>query len=409
MVDARIRRLTGTTAKIYGISLITIPISTRLFGPEQFGILNTFVAILCVLLIPAMLKLEVAVGISRSLVGASSLARTAFAILCTYCAILSLGAAILSYVEIGLAAEIVQVIPFLPVGVFGAGMIALNSAFLTASDKAEEVNSLQYNQLLTTLVGQVVFGLVGFTKYGLLLADVIGRNVRTLWMSNCIVAYEIFGPVLSWKSVKGELAKHWRFPAFVMTGNLSRYTLSYAIPIVVFHAYGAEAAGYLAVAQRLTGLPRTVVGTAFNATLTTDWREGHLQSGFLEKYRRISRLLLVILGIMIVGIAAVMMVAAPFILGESWGDVGIIVCLLGGYYYLDAHLFSLTASLQLRGLQYVGLFSDVGSAVAQLACLIFAFQMDFDFLSAVALVGAVGTATLLLSEIVQYHALKRSL
>lgn len=409
VVDSRIRRLTGTTAKIYVISLVTIPISTRLFGPEHFGILNTYVAILCVLLIPSMLKLEGAVAISRSLVGATFLARTSFAILCVYCLILVAGAAVLTYFDFGLAAEILQVIPFLPLGVFGAGMITLNAAFHTASDKAEEVNSLQYYQLLTTLIGQVVFGLMGLTKYGLLMADVIGRNVRTYWMSNCILAYELFGPVLTWKAIKAELAKHWRFPAFVMTGNLSRYTLSYAIPIVVFHAYSAEAAGYLAVAQRLTGLPRTVVGSAFNATLTSDWRSGHLLPGFLDNYRRISRLLLVILGVMIIAIAATMLTAAPLILGESWEDVGIIVCMLGGFYYLDAHLFSLTASLQVRGLQYVGLFSDVGCALAQLGCLIYASRMGFDFLSAVALVGATGAATLLVSEIAQYYALRRSL
>ena len=409
LIDERIRKLTGTTLKIYVISLITIPISTRLFGPDQFGVLNTFVAILCVLLIPAMLKLEVAVSISSSLIGASSLARTAFFSLTIYCGILSVAAIVFSVYDIGFSDEITTVIPLLPIGVFGAGLISLNAAFLTSMDRAQEINKLQYNQLVVTLANQIVFGVLGLTKYGLLLADVIGRNVRTLWMFNCLIAYDLYGPILSWQAIKREVSNHWRFPAFVMTGTLARYSLSYSIPIVVFHTYGAESAGFLAIAQRLAGLPRTLVGGAFNATLTADWRTQHLLDGFLGSYRVTSRLLLIILGVLMIAIAAVMIVATPMILGAAWSDVGVIVSILGGYYFLDAHLYALSAALQLRNLQYVGLISDVLSAIAQLVCLIIAFQMKFEFLSAVALVGAVGAVTLLLAEIFQYQALKRSL
>jgi hypothetical protein len=405
LFDSRLKQLAYGTLKIYLVGFAIIPLSTRIYGPEAFGVLNTYVSLVCILVIPAMLKIDLAISMCKNSEEASALARIATASLVFYT--LGLCGLILVFGHHVKSSfpEIAAALPIIPLGVFGGGVISIVGSLYVSERNIVEANKLQFTQLVTTLFAQVVLGVMGLKTIGLLLSDAIGRNTQLYNLINRLYAAAKYYKPIKHGELTALLIRYRRFPIFIVPGNLGRYAISYSIPIAVFQYYGAESAGVLAVAQRLAGLPRTVFGSAFNLMFTVDWKQGSSVQQLVGIYKSKSRLLLLTLGALCIVIALSLSVGATHLLGAEWGLVGYVVCAITPFYLLDAHLFSVSPLMQLWGRQKLLMVFDVMIATSQLLAVVGSVVFELPFYISVLVLGGLAAFACLIVEIVQYRML----
>lgn len=238
------------------IGFAAAPLITRLYTPEQFGVLGAFASLLGMTGIVATLRFEVGIPIAKNdqqaaEVGLMALLSTAgVALIAT-----AIGFGLSGVIATRLGQpQLVHYIWLLPVAILIVGSIQTLNYWAIRKRDFTRISRMKFSQGIGTAAMQIGLGWMGLGSLGLLLGDTFGRaiggtSVVTDFLRKDAQRLQPIG----FTQLQLRLLEFWRFPvfsgssAFINAAGLQLPTLLLAT------LYGAHIAGFYTLAWRMVG------------------------------------------------------------------------------------------------------------------------------------------------------------
>jgi O-antigen/teichoic acid export membrane protein len=280
--------VSGTTgAQI--LLILSIPFLTRLYTPEDFGILAVYASLLSFIVVIASLRYELAIPLPKNEVEAANVAFLSLLLvivitILTGIVVLIFGSSIIKLMNVPLLANHLWL---LPVGVFFSGVYTV---FNYCSIRRKHYKSIAYAEFTKSVVSIVTqFTVFKLGSIGLLLGQVVSQIVGTTTLAKSALSMPRFKQI-SWRGVC-QIAKRFRqFPIFSTWNSLLNTAGLYFPPLLLAIFFGPISAGLYSIANRVLNLPASIIGRAVGQVFFTDASKarreknlGPLISKILEK------------------------------------------------------------------------------------------------------------------------------
>lgn len=374
--------------------LLASPLLTRLYAPEDFGVLAIYVSMFSLVVVFAGLRFEGAIPLPEEDSDGLALLVLAVGSILAVCVVLAIiartfGAEIGGLVN---APDLGSHLWLVPLAVLAAGIYQVLSFWAIRMSAFHAIARTKLHQGLGMAVTQSVLGLVIRGPLGLLLGDVVGRAIGI----TTLVRHSM--KTTDWKAVRAlrlarlsEVAK--RFKRFPLISAPSRMINAAGLdlpPIMLAAFFGTEVAGWFLLTQRLVGAPASLIGQAVaqvylgEAATLVRQAEAGVRPLF---FRTVKMLLLVgappILLLMLLGPWAFSVV-----FGTEWVVSGQYVRLTALMFLAQFVVVPVSETLNILERQDLQLWWDIGRLFASLGAILVAQLFGYSHLTAVFLYGA---------------------
>ena len=315
--------LIGTVAG-QAASVLLSPVLTRLYSPEQFGVLSVYTSVLYMLGVVAALGFELAIPIARSDAEFASLLLGSALAVGVMTGVVALAAWLLpasAFTSMALA----PLLPYrylLPLGFLCMGGYYVVVAAATRRGAFGDIARTRISQGLSGPLTQILLGAIGAGAPGLLVGFVIGQSSGTfLLLSRSVPRMGDLRNVVSWHGFCTTLRRYAQFPLFASWARLLDMAGSGPVFFLLLSAcYSSEVAGFLFLTERIIARPLLIVSTSLLQVFTGE--AGHaVQSDPAKLGRRFwqvmpRHLLLSTLWIVLANLAADRVF--PILFGQQW-------------------------------------------------------------------------------------------
>ncbi|MGC9341488.1 MAG: lipopolysaccharide biosynthesis protein [Bacteroidales bacterium] len=317
--------LAGGTTLSQSIILLATPLITRLYTPDDLGILGVFTSFLTISLVVSSLRYEIAIPLPTKDHDAFNLLVIAI--------LINVGISILIIPFIVFFAqpiatlisvpEISSWLYLLPVGLLFAGLYKALYYWNIRKSKFGTLSKTKFIQSFS-MVG-IQLAAFKLASLGLILGQIAGRTagfstmVKDLWKKD----YYLFSHV-NWKSLRRMAKRYVKLPMY-STWNGFFNTAGMQLPPVFFAAlFSPAAAGIYAIMTRVLTLPINLISNAvadvFFSSASRSYQEGKLSEIIEKIYGFLIEL--------IIPVALILIFSGPiifsFVLGKEWMEAGIL-------------------------------------------------------------------------------------
>ncbi|MEM2045975.1 MAG: oligosaccharide flippase family protein [Candidatus Bathyarchaeia archaeon] len=317
--------LAGGTALGQAISVLASPILTRLYTPDDFGVLAVYSSILGILSVVASWRYELAIPLPDKDEDAVSLVALSLGIVLLMSFLVGLGIWLLGnqIVQWVNTPALRPYIWFLPVGVLLVGWYQVFNYWAVRNKDFVVIAKTKLNQGIGSASTQVVAGFLKFGPVGLLIGQVLGQSAGVLglalqfWKNQRTTGFNIVNiGFIAQRYKRFPLLSVW--PAFVNSIGLQ-------LPILALSGiYGSQVTGWFALTNKVFGVPLSLISASTASVLlgqaAEDCRLGnnHMNMLFWKVIRQQS---LIVLPILL--FVPLYPIVFPLIFGQDWKQSGI--------------------------------------------------------------------------------------
>jgi O-antigen/teichoic acid export membrane protein len=271
--------LASGTAIGQAIVILCSPILTRIYTPADLGILTVFMSVVSLVGVIVSLRYEFAIPLPED----ERIAASVFAI-CMVCtvsisvvsglAIWLSGAWIASYIPLE---ALVPFLWFVPIALLGSGLYGAMSSWTIRTQGFRYLASTRPAQRAGQSLATIGLGLLGFGPLGLLIGDVVGRCVAVLplarhcWSRGLSTSL----PVLTIAEIRHSAHRYRRFPVLSSWAALLNAAGTWLPMMFMAAFYSLQVAGWLALAQRVLGIPLTLFSASVANVYFSDCARAH--------------------------------------------------------------------------------------------------------------------------------------
>jgi len=369
--------LTGGATIAFGVTVLTSPITSRLFGPEAFGLAALFMSGATVTGLIACMRYEMAIALPKNNEEAASLFILCCIILTattTFTSILSLilGHRVLVYLDA------VELKPYL--WLFPVYVLLIGSRFLFTywhmrhkRFKISATSSVLIN--FPTAIAEVTGGLSGFTTGGNLVAvRTLGLIISPAFLLWHLLRFDTRFIIanINLKGIIESAKRYIKFPLFdswsTLLQNLSRHA-----PIILLPAlFSSAVAGLYAKAFYLLLLPSLIIGQSIGKVFLQESADSR------AKGRNLAGLVGAVFNRMItIGTLpfAILFIIGPelfgFFLGTRWTEAGVYAQIMMPWLFISFLSVSIETLFGTLAKQELNLIVTVFLMVMQVGGLVF--------------------------------------
>jgi O-antigen/teichoic acid export membrane protein len=362
--------LSGAAAGQF-LSVLLSPALTRLYTPQEFGILSVYSAILTIAVVAACLRYELALPLLRSDEDAINLMAVCGCVLVVMTAVVC--AAAFSFPENWLRLIWPTELHFrrvrlycalLTIGFFCLGIyyVALYSATRQGAFRA--IARTRIAQGAVGPLTQIALGLTGFGAPGLVVGSILGQSTGSaglLWRQ--IGGQRQLLRAVSWKRMRTLARRYIRFPLIASWAALIDAAGGNQILfLVVSVEFSPRIAGFIFLAERIAARPLSIVGTSIlqvfvseaGRTVSTD--AAKLRQRFYQVTSR--QFLIAAVWLTVVNIAAALLF--PIVFGASWADAVVYLQAMSLGYLAQAMVLPVFHTLQILEKQSMAAAWQIG-------------------------------------------------
>jgi O-antigen/teichoic acid export membrane protein len=251
--------LASGTAAAQLITVLILPLLTRLFTPEQFGVLASYVAIIAIVNAVSGLRYEMAIPLAEN-------EEQAFHLL-VLSVLLVFAFAIITTAVVALIPE--HVMPLggvkwlIPAGITAVGVYQALSYWALRQKAYIALAQTKFAQGIGRAVTQIGAGLLGAGAPGLVFGEVVGQSAGIMRLSwRDLVRFRLYGSRTTRRSLKASAHTYREFPLMVTPGSLLNSAGLQAPTLLIAALYGPVVAGWYFAAQRIVSLPVQMISRA---------------------------------------------------------------------------------------------------------------------------------------------------
>lgn len=353
--------MAGGTALGQVAGIVSLPILSRLYSREAFGIVNSYTSILSNLAIICGLRYEQAVPIADSdqeaadALGLAGISTVLLSLL-VLVVLLIFGGPILRTLH---AEELQAFVWVIPLGVFLQGMNQTVSFWAVRRKAFSSLAMRRANQGIFTALFQIGLHFVSRGSLGLVLGFGLGQGsgcgtlLRNAWRDDKELLKKI--SVAGMKRIGG---RYRRFPLISGPAAFCN-SLALNLPALLMPIYfGMASNGDLRQANQVMALPLSLIGAAAGQAFLGEapklLRDDPAAARSLFN-KMTKRLALFSVFVVMGGVLAIWI--APFALGEKWREAGIYMAILGlpsALQFVTSPISQITTILERQDLQFAG-------------------------------------------------------
>ncbi len=402
----------GGTAIGQGVLVAASPVLTRLYGPQEFGTLAAYMAIVAVVGGIGSLRYELAVVMADDEEQAAGVVGL--------CLLLVALTTLVTGVVLGVGSDAIagwvsapQLASSMWIVALGTGVLGVQQVLTAWSSRASAYRTLGLAKAgdgVTKAVGQVGLGFASFGSVGLLVGDVLGRVVGTamLLAGGWRAALRSLGRV-RWSMIVAMAARYRDFPRWSTPGVLMNSAGLQAPALLLASFWGLEVAGVFALGQRVIAMPMALLGQA-----AAQVHLGHAGRLAREDPRALQRQFaratwqLVGLGaVPIVGLALVGPWLFGLVFGPEWTEAGVYVRIFAIAFALQFVVAPLSSTLNVLEHQRWQVAWDFGRLVAVVGSMLACARMNVDARSAIAVYAVVASIAYVVLHGLGWIAIRR--
>lgn len=245
------------------IGLLAMPLLTRLYGPEDFGALSIFMALIAILAPLATLRYAMALPLPRQDGTAMNLLVLSFAVMLAFSVVVGLSLWLAGGVLLGLVSMEILV-PWwwlIALGMFGTALYELFTMWATRRRAYKVIAATNVTQSASGAFVKIALGFLAFMPMGLLWGQVLAR------VGGVIALLRAFARDLrqNWRHVRWQRVRivGLRYRDFPIYRTPSQFLMNLAMqsPLLFVAAlYGSETTGQLGLAISAISLPVALLG-----------------------------------------------------------------------------------------------------------------------------------------------------
>lgn len=271
MFSKNVLKLVTGTAIAQGIGIVTMPVITRLFGPDTFGVFGLFSSVAGVLGAIACFRYELAIMLPREEARAISLLVASI----TFACFTSVGIAMLGYFRHPVvtafldAKSLTDCIYLLPPVVF---FIATYQSLFIWTSRRKSFGRASTARVIQTVMSQTVaigYGLFGMTAgVYLVISRMLGQLLSVLFLlgGNYKDIKKLIKKI-SLKSTLRDVKRYKNFPKFgIWSGLLVSFSMELPVILLSFYFTSPEVGSFVLM-SRILRLPYNLIGDSISQVL----------------------------------------------------------------------------------------------------------------------------------------------
>lgn len=401
--------LAGGTAFSQLLLVAASPVLTRLYTPEQFGVLSVYVALLSIFTVIGSLQYEQAIPIVPDKKGVSNLIALCALILGTVCLLLMLGTVFFAgtisrMTDTPVLAGCLWLLPF---SLLGGGLYQILNGWAVREKQFGELAKTKLSQSFGMMSVQIGGGLFQFGNWGLLFGDAIGRVSGSARLIKAIKRQQGFSRTDITFSGLGEMAKRYmKFPLMsTWSSGLNQLGLQLpAFMLAVF--YGPSAVGWYALAQRVIGIPFQVIGSSVGEVYLAEAAKISREKG--ERLHTLFWKTVKHMTVLAFPIALCLFLAAPWafrlVFGQDWGPSGDFLRILSVMFFFQFITSPVAGTLQITERQDLHLIREVIRVVLLAGALLLANWTGRSAFTAIVYISIGGSIGYLVHGFISWYA-----
>lgn len=367
--------LSGTLVALI-IAYVAQPILTRLYTPAAFGLFDTFVALLALLLPFASLRYEDAIMLPEHEEEALSVLGLTF-LLVLIVGALSIGLTLYGeQLSILFGAEdLPQYLVWIPLALVIIRFTKLSELWLNRKKAYASISQGQVAQSATMASSRIGFGVVASSSsvLGLLWGYILGHITSLCWYVSRIfkgqpqfLKHAFNGPLIR-KSAR----RFIQFPKYAMPSTFL-IALQSRLPFILFLYFFDEATvGYFGRAFALFAVPLSLIGNAISQVFFVEGAEARRTTGLTALTEKVHHRLVTVglfptLAVIITGPQVM-----GFFLGTNWVQAGEFLQWLAPWFFLASIASPLTRLFDILEAQRTDFITSVVIFVVQMTLFIY--------------------------------------
>ena len=362
--------LVGGTAGAQLLLLLASPLLTRLYTPDDFGLLAVYASILAIIGVVGSLRYELAIPLPKDDQEAVNLlvlclVLLIIASLLTAVLVFLLGKQIASLLGVP---ELADYFWLLPVGVLICGTYQVFSYWGIRKRQFRAISTTKLKQALATLLIQLLASKLG--AGALLFGQVAGQGVGATTLFLPLIMKNEFRKT-DWTGICYGLSRYKRFPLFTTWAGLLNTGGTQLPPVLITAFFGATSTGLYALAHRALSIPIALIGDALQGVFFSDSAEAHRNNKLGQKVEK----LLDVLVQVALPPAIILVIVAPDLFanffGEKWREAGVMARYLIPWLVMQFCVGPLTLVNAVTENQKLGLYMQMQLFAVRITTIVF--------------------------------------
>ncbi len=386
-------------------SVILSPALTRIYSPEEFGVLGIYMMVISVMSLIASLRYELAIPLTKTEEETANM--LGVCLLSLFFVNLLIGIVLYSinsvpeYLEssFGLLWEYRLMVP---VGMFAIGAYQILVSYATHKQTFKVISQTKIYQGYGGPISQIILGLAGTNVWGMITGFVIGQSMGASVLFKKLIPNPKL--IIKSMSVSGIKAMAYRFRNFPLISSFSSMInmlggnniLFLAIPMI-YHS--TIITGFIFLINRIVERPLLMLSTSILQVYMGDAykTQNHDREAMRDRFLNVLRFQLIIVSGWLFLINATAYYLIPFVFGEEWRDSVQYIYILSIAYLPQMTMHAVTHTLQILEKQKLAVIYDTCRLLAVIFVLylgyLYAWQVSY-LLIAYGLVQAVASVIL---------------
>lgn len=250
----------STLAQLIGLALT--PLLSRIYSPEQFGILGSVMAIVGIVSLVGSLKYDMAIVLENDDEEVRHLQKLNVLVLSGVTVLLSLGILIFYLFQtkyLGNSSEFLSYVPYsIPVVFFSA----LYNIYYARYNREQEYKKMAMSQIirrLSIISVQLIWALFSISTFGLIMGNVIGVIIPVVVI--LLLERNFFDfQFPNWHNIKRQALKHIDFPKYTTPQSLLNLFSGQLPVFLLAYYYDMATVGAFYFALKIVQMPAMFIG-----------------------------------------------------------------------------------------------------------------------------------------------------
>lgn len=325
--------LASGTIFAQALTIVLSPVITRMYSPQEYGVLTVYVAILGMISLLGSLTYESAIPIVNNDKSAFNLLFMCICILLSISIILSLILLVAGdyFLLLFGAEEIINYKFFIPLGFFFTGLYTILSQWALRKKNFKSLTVTKYNQSIVSNSTKIGLGLINFNSIGLIVGTILSQSAGIITLTKpYIQEFKVLIKTLNVKKIILLLKRYKNFPIYTAPG-IFILSISTQLPVVFISSfYGPSIVGFYGLARSITFLPMGILGKSVQDVFYSE--AASLRKNNPSKIKELSKNLLkklIVLGILPVSILIIFgQELFSLVFGSNWEKAGLFASIL---------------------------------------------------------------------------------
>jgi len=316
--------MTGTTIA-QAIPIAISPILTRIYTPNDFGVLALFLAIISILGTVASGRYEVSIMLPEKDDDAINIFALGLIITSSLTLVLLIIVVLFHDALVGYLGnkDIGGWLYFVPIAVFLIGFFNVLNYYNTRKKYYKDISNSKIMKAIIMAIVQLLGGFIKQGASGLITGQILSQLFANWQLFKNIVKNKVLLSHISMKNIWTQCKKYKDFPKFSIWSGLANTLSIHLTNILVSAFFSITTLGFYSLVQKILGMPSALIGTSIGQVFFQQATEEKLKTGkanliFIDILKKVTLIGLLSFGVLYFIVEDLF----AFVFGENWRIAG---------------------------------------------------------------------------------------